>query len=502
MISSPRARRLRCGYVEGVEPLLPDDDLPALRPPRGGAASLQVTVRKGGSTLDNRVATGPGEVVPDYTLGLTAAASGDGYVVQGPDGPIHVGRGGATSVRHGALDVELGMIPRFRLPRFGPGSIDPTLPVLVLAVGLFLAQVSLLFHLYVQASAGGGFEPSPEYLARLLREDYAGAEKGLIARPTPRPQAGDPIESFYLQPGHAGPITRAGGGKNVGPERKIGDPDAKPAAPAAPAPVAGAAADQLAATPEPVASDAADAVDAEADAEADAEDAPIAVEPNEGWGFTDWYDTADARQDAEQIRRELDLAQQLLKLDPTDPVGLQIRAYYEYLAMDYKAARRTYETFTQLYPDEGSGWNNLALTYKRTAEYAEEEKYYRIALSLEPEDDAPLNNLAVNLAHQGRFEEAIQIMDRLEKIIPGDPYADLHRAKIYAAWGKEEKSYKYLQKSLSAMRKLDTLHNIEFRQDIRLDPAFETMRHEKRFTDLLMRYYGDRPEGWWQKMIR
>jgi hypothetical protein len=49
------------------------------------------------------------------------------------------------------------------------------------------------------------------------------------------------------------------------------------------------------------------------------------------------------------------------------------------------------------------------------------------------------------------------------------------------------------------MKKLDTLHNIEFRQDIRLDPSFAKMRGEERFKKLLNRYYGDRPEGWWRK---
>ena len=49
------------------------------------------------------------------------------------------------------------------------------------------------------------------------------------------------------------------------------------------------------------------------------------------------------------------------------------------------------------------------------------------------------------------------------------------------------------------MRNLDTLHNIEFRQDIRVDPAFEQMRQQERFTKLLMRYYGDKAEGWWTR---
>jgi hypothetical protein len=76
---------------------------------------------------------------------------------------------------------------------------------------------------------------------------------------------------------------------------------------------------------------------------------------------------------------------------------------------------------------------------------------------------------------------------------------ELHWAKVHAAMGKEERAYRSLQRSLSMMRKLDTLHNIEFRQDIRVDPVFETMRQEERFSRLLDRYYGERADSWWNR---
>jgi hypothetical protein len=47
------------------------------------------------------------------------------------------------------------------------------------------------------------------------------------------------------------------------------------------------------------------------------------------------------------------------------------------------------------------------------------------------------------------------------------------------------------------MRKLDTLHNIEYQQDIRVDPAFEKMRETARFKSLLTKHYGHREGGWW-----
>ena len=127
--------------------------------------------------------------------------------------------------------------------------------------------------------------------------------------------------------------------------------------------------------------------------------------------------------------------------------------------------------------------------------------YKRQALELSPLDDHVLNNLAVCLAHQGRFDEALEIMEQLEILTPNDAYADLHRAKIYSAMGRKERAYKFLKLALDGSRGLDTMHHIEFRQDIRLDPAFDALRGEARWSKLLEAAYGSgaeeliRPQG-------
>ena len=69
---------------------------------------------------------------------------------------------------------------------------------------------------------------------------------------------------------------------------------------------------------------------------------------------------------------------------------------------------------------------------------------------------------------------------------------DIPTSKIYAAMGDDEQAYAYLEKALAGMAGLDdTLHHIEFRQDIRLDPAFAHLRQTRRFHAILTRYYGN-----------
>ncbi len=449
-----------------------------------------------------------GRPVSSRTLSVDAAAAESpvpvtvrrgarGLQVDTPGGPEMLDP--AAVFTHGDVVAEVSFAPRAPLPRALRRAIDLVFITVMLAASLLGAQLALLMHTFGGGGApAGGLEPTPEYLARLLEEQFDGAEEGAVARLAERPIAGEKIESFYLPAGQHGPIRRLGGGQDVAAERRDAPPpeQARPAeerapdAEAAPAPPETPAESARALEPLP-------AEVPRARGQRPALDPLPAVEVNEGWGLSDWYDTQDARADAEEIRGQLTRARELLRLDPDDPDGLNLRGYYEFLAMDYEAARATYQRLTELYPEEGAAWNNLGLTYKRQARYAEEEALYRVALQLEPDNDYVLNNLAVCLAHQGRYDEALALMERLETLIPDDPYADLHRAKIWAARGNEARAYHFLRKSLRTMRTLDTLHNIEFRQDIRLDPAFATLREQPRFRQLLSSYYGDRPGGWW-----
>jgi tetratricopeptide (TPR) repeat protein len=465
-----------------------DDSSPPRTPLRDGL--LEVVVRVGGRPVETRLATDR-ELLADAPFDLQARRERNGWVVEGQEGASRVGEGDRVELQKGRVRAEVGVVQRKRWARFGWSQGDAMIPILSVTLSVLVLQLGLMKGCVTTATTSPAApEPSPELLARLLREQFDGAQTGKLAERADRPTQGEAIEGFYLQPGHAGPITRIGGGKNLGKRVKDGDSVARERLAAEAAPRGGGG-DQDA-----LPDDVPPAEPAEQD---DGEDQPIAVHVTEGWGLTDWYDTKDAREDAKDIEEKLKFSRQLLKIDPNDAYALSIRAYYEYLAMDYKAARRTYERFTTLYPEDAAGWNNLALTYKRQKQYKEEEALYRKALALEPMDDHALNNLAVCLAHQERFNEALAIMQQLEVLTPEDAYADLHRAKIYAAMGKVDEAYRFLELSLQRMKQLDTLHNIEFRQDIRVDPAFENLRKEDRFRNLLTRYYGNRKEGWWQK---
>ena len=330
-----------------------------------------------------------------------------------------------------------------------------------------------------------------EYLARLLTKDYAGDDQGVVSREVERPESERKIvqdNQTYLPAGAAGPKDTMGGAERVTvvPKR---DPEPAKAPKLEPK----AEEEQLLQKEGDVPIDAAPPAPAQptesGDDTQEVRDGPS--EDVEGWGIPDWYDEEDERFDSLEIDVMLRLAERRLAIDPNDSYSLSVLSYYQYLAMDYPAAEQTYDKYIALNPSEAAGYNNKGLIYKRRGEYIMEEAHYRVALDLDENDVTALNNLAVCLAHQGRFDEALGVMARLELLDPGDAYADLHRSKIYAEMGNEAKAMEYLDAALKGMQQLDTLHHIEFRQDIRIDPSFAALRKTKAFRELLWSYYGE-----------
>lgn len=453
------------------------------------------------------IPTASGGALAEYTFVDAETVSVDPVVEGALGGVVRPGQAWSWQGDHG-ITVDLDLVRLERARRWASGNGDIAFVMVVFMISVGLAQVNflvqLLFPQSMNPSAELQSQPSPEFIARLLQRDFEG-DSNVEQQLVDRPEHLEGNQSFYMPAGNDGPMTRAGGGQTVGDEvrRVTPEEDASDDAVAdvmepeeddprlegeVPEPEPPSTPDE---EPEPVE----DTLLGEAEpdeVEPAVDDAPpTPLERFVGWGFRDWYDVRDARPEVtERIRRHLDLARHRLRIDPNDPFALNVLGQYAYLAENNELSRETYERYVELYPEESLGYNNLGLTYKRTQEYDKEEALYRKALELEPDEEHVLNNLAVNLAHQGRYDEALEVMDRLDEITPEDPYADLHRAKIYAAMGKRRKALKYLELALEGAARLDTMHHIEFRQDIRLDPAFDPLRDQARFRSILEEHYG------------
>lgn len=472
-----------------------------------------------GATIDDAIPTPSGGPLLRARWTGPAAVSLSG-VEPGVDGGALAPGERWTWGNDSGVDVTVDLVPLQRAQRRSEDVYgDAALLTLMLMLMVGVGQARFLWQVLMPEGGGGAIqtqmEPSPELIARLLERDLEGAEEAYASERTDRPEYTRQLEQEFLPSGSDGPQDRAGGGEQAGdeiqreegadavgtPERTLPQDEAPvedapetPPAPEAPelqlAELEGEPELELVAPdPEPVA--ASELKKPGNDGTADVQ-RPEAVERFVGWGFRDWFDVADARRESvEELSWQLEMVRQRMKINPDDPYALNLLGNYAYLAENMALSRQSYQRYIDLYPEESLGYNNLALTYKREGDYAEEERLYRAALELHPDNPNVLNNLAVNLAHQGSLEEALELMVKLETLDPDNPYTDLHRAKIYAVMGDHDKAYRYLRLALEGAEGLTTLHHIEFRQDIRLEPAFDGIRTDRRFARVMRRFYGE-----------
>jgi hypothetical protein len=398
--------------------------------------------------------------------------------------------------RNGAgVEVEFDQIAMIRARRSSTESLgDVALFVMMLTMFAGVGQLNYLLQAVIgeRVESESALRPTPELIARLLMQELSGAEQGVVAR-SERPEFQRKAPSFYLPAGSQGPMERAGGGAVAGGEPIRTPPNTKNQE------LSNAQAGQsdLVAQVTPVDINATQAPGLEGmipepvEAKSDLASLPPSVEEFVGWGFHDWLDVAESdNPTSREMRERLQLARDLMRIDPDDPFAILTVAYYAYLSENYELCRDLYQRYVTLFPEDTAGYNNLGLTFKRPKQYAQEESLYRLALALDSANVSAKNNLAVNLAHQGRFGEAESLMAELSVMTPNEPYAELHRAKIAAAAGEKRRAYRHFKKALTRAADLDTFHHIEFRQDIRLDPSFDGMRHQPRFRRLLEEAYG------------
>ena len=117
-------------------------------------------------------------------------------------------------------------------------------------------------------------------------------------------------------------------------------------------------------------------------------------------------------------------------------------AYYR--KGEYDMAMKEYKRALELYPNYASALNGMAAIYDEKYQYALSETYYERYMRIDP-CGFPYSNLAILYKSQGKYDKALETVDRGLKITPNDAHSHYIKGNIFFAkreYDKAIESYK------------------------------------------------------------
>jgi Flp pilus assembly protein TadD len=179
-----------------------------------------------------------------------------------------------------------------------------------------------------------------------------------------------------------------------------------------------------------------------------------------------------------------------LTADELDRVARRTLANAAYNADRFKAAAWHYQVLTWGKETDGGAFLGLARAQRRRGHHASEIQVYRRMLLTWRDHPGALSGLATALGRMGRFDEAAATLEQLETVAPDDPYTDMSSATLAALQARHVDALESLDRAFSARAQLAPDLQIELRRDLALDPAFASLRSDKRLRGLLRRHLG------------
>ena len=202
--------------------------------------------------------------------------------------------------------------------------------------------------------------------------------------------------------------------------------------------------------------------------------AAVAAQPKDANAHTLLGNALFEKSSWDEARKEY---QASLELDGKARAALQGLATLELRQNHPQEARALYEKMIAAEPRDGEAHTALGKILFATGDLDGAERHLRDALVYAQNDRSALYTLGLVLATKKEPEQANAIFDRLEQLAPDRAYAPYGRAVTAAMAGDNDKALQQL--AIALQRGVDDPTEIE------RDPAFEKLRSDPRFQELV-----------------
>jgi len=166
-----------------------------------------------------------------------------------------------------------------------------------------------------------------------------------------------------------------------------------------------------------------------------------------------------------------------VELDPLSLLDNRVLGQAFYNARQYDQAIEQIQKTIELDPNFPGGHRYLGEAYFQKSMYKQGIAEIERDLQVSPNNTATLSQLGYGYALDGRRAEALKVLDQLNKMSEQKFVPAVSRVIIYVGLGEKNKAFEWLEKSYED-RSLGA---------IKVNPAYDPLRSDPRFTDLLRR---------------
>ncbi len=203
-----------------------------------------------------------------------------------------------------------------------------------------------------------------------------------------------------------------------------------------------------------------------------------------GMGWCAWY-----RNEVPADDQALE-AYDRLALEPTDASARRVLARSAYNADDFAEAAWHYRWLLRHHADDRDARFRLAQAEGRRGNHRIEADLYRSLLDEDPDNLLALSGLSVALVRLNRLDEAVILLDELAGAAPESPLTELTSARVEALLGHDNAALEALDRAFTSREQLSQELQLEFRRDLALDPAFASLRKDRRLRSVVHRHLG------------